>query len=372
VWADPDLDQAADLMRRVVEHPDEARERGEAGRRRIAERHSLASTAEFAGERLRAVADRGTTRGQGETPAQLAERFLVRGPSVPWDVPSARLGPVGIQARRALRRLLRPYLLRQREWESAVVDALRQAERIAEEQRRRIESLTHRLLELDELRGRFDRQEEQLYARPYAAEVAQTTAGAEYRSFEDVFRGPEERIRELLEPYVEILRGHEPVLDVGCGRGELLDLLRDAGIAAAGVDLDEGMVERAREKGHEVERADAVDYLERHDGPFGAIAAIHVIEHLPYESLLRFFELARSRLAPGGLLVAETVNPHSLQAFKTFYTDLTHRAPIFPEVAAALARIQGFENARIVYPRGSGDEERDRRAETEYALVASG
>jgi 2-polyprenyl-3-methyl-5-hydroxy-6-metoxy-1,4-benzoquinol methylase len=194
---------------------------------------------------------------------------------------------------------------------------------------------------------------------------------AEYRSFEDVFRGSEERIRELLVPYVDLLRGHEPVLDAGCGRGELLDLLSEAEIEATGVDIDEGMVERAREKGHTVELADVVDYLGRlPDGKFGAIVAIHVIEHLPYEGLLRFLHLAREKLAPDGLLVVETVNPHSLQAFKTFWTDLTHRAPIFPEVASALATIQGFESVRVIFPRGTGDDDLDLREETEYALVA--
>jgi SAM-dependent methyltransferase/glycosyltransferase involved in cell wall biosynthesis len=362
VWAEPQLDKAAELMRHVVENREEARERGEAGRRTIAEQHSVASMGGFAADRLAEVGGRTTTRGSGETPAQLAERFLIQGPSVPWDVRSARFGRAGIVARAALRRVLRPYLLRQREWESAIVDALLQNERIQQEQWRLLHT------ELETLRERFDEQERQLYARPYAAEATATT-GAEYRSFEDVFRGPEERIRELLVPYVDLLRGHEPVLDVGCGRGELLDLLRDAGIRAIGVDLDTGMVERAREKGHEVERGDAVEYLDQNEGTFGAIAAIHVIEHLPYESLLRFLELARRRLAPGGVFVAETVNPHSLQAFKTFYTDLTHRAPIFPEVAAALARIQGFESVEIRFPRGSGDD--DLRRQTEYALVAT-
>lgn len=378
VWAEPSLDQAAELMRRVVDDPAAARGRGERGRATIAERHSLDETAAFVGGRLRDVAGRGTERGSGDTPAQLAERFLIQGPSVPWDVPSARLGAFGVWARSFLLRVLRPYLLRQREWESNVVDALLQTERIAEEERQRAERLEGRLaelelelVELERLRDRFDQQEAELYARPYAAEDAATASAAEYRSFEDVFRGPEERIRELLVPYVELLRGHEPVLDVGCGRGELLDLLRDAGIDATGIDADAGMVERAREKGHRVELADAVEYLESHEGRFGAITAIHVIEHLPYESLLRFLELARLRLAEGGVLVAETVNPHSLQAFKTFYTDLTHRAPIFPEVAEALARIQGFSDVRAIYPRGSGDDDADRRRETEYALVAS-
>jgi 2-polyprenyl-3-methyl-5-hydroxy-6-metoxy-1,4-benzoquinol methylase/glycosyltransferase involved in cell wall biosynthesis len=376
VWADPDLDQAAALLRRVVDRPDEARARGEAGRRTIAEQHSLDRMGEFAAERLTEVAGLETTRGTGDTPAQLADRFLIQGPSVPWDVPSARLGPAGVWARTFLRRFLRPYLLRQREWESAVVDALRQSETIADQQARHLAAVTAELEEtkerFSELSNRYVQLESELYARPYAAGAGAVAASEnDYRSFEDVFRGPEERIRELLRPYVELLRGHQPVLDVGCGRGELLDLLRDHGIDARGVDVDAGMVERAREKGHDVELADAVGYLEQHHERFGAVAAIHVIEHLPYEALLRFLSLAHERLAPGGILVAETVNPHSLQAFKTFYTDLTHRAPIFPEVIVALAQIQGFADARAIFPRGTGDDDADRRAETEYALLAS-
>jgi 2-polyprenyl-3-methyl-5-hydroxy-6-metoxy-1,4-benzoquinol methylase len=367
VWADPNLGQAAEFMRHVVENPEEAAARAARGHQTIVDQHSVDRMAEFAGRRLAEVADLETDRTSAETPAQLAEQFLIRGPSVPWDVPSARLGPFGVYARGFLRRFLRPYLLRQREWESAVVDALRQSEVIAERQARRVNT------ELRELRERFDHLEGQLYSRPFAAELDEKLVGgrAEYRSFEDVFRGSEERIRELLVPYVDLLRGHEPVLDAGCGRGELLDLLREAEIEATGVDIDEGMVERAREKGHTVELADVVDYLGRlPDGKFGAIVAIHVIEHLPYEGLLRFLHLAREKLAPDGLLVVETVNPHSLQAFKTFWTDLTHRAPIFPEVASALATIQGFESVRVIFPRGTGDDDLDLREETEYALVA--
>jgi glycosyltransferase involved in cell wall biosynthesis/SAM-dependent methyltransferase len=369
VWAEPSLDHAAELMRRVVEQPDEARERGEAGRRVILEHHSLEQTAEFAGRRLREVAGREPQRVAAETPAQLAERFLVQGPSIPWDIPSSRLGRAGVPARRMLRRLLGPYLLRQREWESLVVDALRQSETIAEQRQRRIDALAR---ELRLTREQLDFLEGQLYARPYSADggIAAAGAGKQYRSFEDVFRGPEERIRAVLEPYVELLSGHEPVLDAGCGRGELLGLLRDAGIEARGVDSDQGMVERCREQGFEVEQADAVEYLRGlPDESLGAITAIHVIEHLPYEQLLELLDLAREKLKPGGLFVAETVNPHSLQAFKTFWTDPTHRAPIFPEVAAALASIGGFASVEVIFPRGTGAES-DLREQTEYALLA--
>ena len=118
-------------------------------------------------------------------------------------------------------------------------------------------------------------------------------------------------------------------------------------------------------------KGDGIEHLERQpETSLGAVTAIHVVEHLPPEQLERFFAAARRALEPGGLLVVETINPHSLAAFKTFWVDPTHRGPIFPEVARALALIHGFESAKIVHPRGSGDAERDRREVTEYALVA--
>jgi 2-polyprenyl-3-methyl-5-hydroxy-6-metoxy-1,4-benzoquinol methylase len=178
-------------------------------------------------------------------------------------------------------------------------------------------------------------------------------------------------VRGLLEPYVELLQDHAPVLDVGCGRGELLSLLREAGVEARGVDSDEGMVTRARRLGVDVEHDDGIAYLDRLEpASLGAVTAIHVVEHLPYEQLERLFAAARTALRPGGLLVAETINPHSLSAFKTFWVDPTHRGPLFPEVAFTLALIHGFASAEIVHPRGSGDAERDRREATEYGLVA--
>src|SRR5205823_1984337 len=222
----------------------------------------------------------------------------------------------------------------------------------------------------DQLNSRFDELTGKLYAKPYVAETTSAGGSSAYADFEEVFRGPEERVRTLLEPYVELLRDHEPVLDVGCGRGELLQLLDEAGVEARGIDIDSGMVERARANGLRVERAGAVSYLgSQPAGALGAVVAIQVIEHLSYEDLQRLFELGRRALAPGGLLVAETINPHSLPAFKTFWVDPTHRAPIFPEVASALALIHGFTSAEIVYPHGCGDAEADRVEQTEYALV---
>jgi 2-polyprenyl-3-methyl-5-hydroxy-6-metoxy-1,4-benzoquinol methylase len=132
------------------------------------------------------------------------------------------------------------------------------------------------------------------------------------------------------------------------------------------------MVARCREKGLEVERAEALEHLAGlKDGSLGAVFAAQVVEHLDYAQLMRFLELAHTKLAPGGVLVMETVNPHSVSAFKTFWVDLTHRSPIFPEVALAFCRLHGFAEARVLFPNGTGDLESDRVTQGEYAVVAT-
>jgi SAM-dependent methyltransferase len=193
-----------------------------------------------------------------------------------------------------------------------------------------------------------------------------------YRAFEDIFRGSRERVAGLVAPYVELLADHGPVLDVGCGRGELLEALKDAGITATGVDIDEGMAAEGRALGLAIEVGDAIEYLRSQpDGALGAIVSIQVIEHLPLEALRELFALSRTKLREGGLFVAETVNPHALHALKTFWVDLTHRHPIFPEVTLALAGAAGFSEAFFWHPGGVGDIAVDRFVQSSYALVAT-
>jgi SAM-dependent methyltransferase len=149
-------------------------------------------------------------------------------------------------------------------------------------------------------------------------------------------------------------------------------LLAEAGIDAEGVDLNPAMVERARAKGRDVKHGDGIEYLAgKPDASLGVIFAAQVIEHLPYERLLDFLRLAARKLKPEGLLIAETVNPHPLNAFKAFWLDPTHERPIFPELAVTLCRLNGFGSARVFFPTGDGDYERDRRVEPAYAVVAA-
>jgi glycosyltransferase involved in cell wall biosynthesis/2-polyprenyl-3-methyl-5-hydroxy-6-metoxy-1,4-benzoquinol methylase len=413
-WAEPNLDTAAELMRYVYEHPAEAQEKGRQGRRDILEHHSAERAGSFIASRLEAlrarrmaaVTDPAAT-ASGASGVQRAARFLREGPSVPIRAPS-RFGRPGVFARRLIFRLLRPYMARQREFELAVVDALvqieRQARQLADDTARTARTLETvaplargaaegmRVLfeeRLPRMEQRVEELDQRLYPVPYTSEPAllRTTAegGKEaigyrdsdpaaglYRGFEDIFRGPETFIRDRQRAYVELLRAYAPVLDLGCGRGELLELLREGGIEASGLDADGEMAAYAKAKGLAVEHRDAIAGLEsRAGGSLGAITALQVLEHLPYEDLLMVLSLAHSRLAPGGMLLFETVNPHSLEAMKTFWVDLTHQRPIFPEVAAALCRLQGFASAVVVFPNGTGELERDRREQGEYAVLAS-
>ncbi len=192
-----------------------------------------------------------------------------------------------------------------------------------------------------------------------------------YAAFEDIFRGPAARVAESQRPYVPLLREHQPVLDAGCGRGELLTLLAAEGVAARGVDGDEGMVERCRALGLEVALGDANEHLESlAEGSLGAVFSAQVIEHLPYPELRRMMALALRALRPEGLWIAETVNPHRVASLKTFWVDLTHQHPIFPEVALALCGIAGFSSAYVFAP-GFEDFERARFQAPSYAVVAS-
>jgi SAM-dependent methyltransferase len=138
------------------------------------------------------------------------------------------------------------------------------------------------------------------------------------------------------------------VLDLGCGRGEFLGLLREAGLEARGVDLDADMVAFAGGEGLDVEQTGAVEYLDGlEDGSLGGIFAAQVVEHLPPPVLVRLLELAAVKLRPGGLLVAETINPLSPLALRNYFADLTHAQPLVPETLELLARQSGFASVDV-------------------------
>jgi SAM-dependent methyltransferase len=190
----------------------------------------------------------------------------------------------------------------------------------------------------------------------------------------EFLRGTEDWVRYLQEPYVALVAEHQPVLDLGCGRGEFLDLLRAAGMEHSGVDSDPEMVARCRAKGHRaVAVGDAVAHLTENvlDHSLGTVFSAQVIEHLPYADLVRLLEVSMEKLRSGGIFVAETVNPYMRHSMDGFWIDPTHQHPLFPETMLALCDVAGFEPAYVFCARGSGDFERDRTVEPTYAVIAT-
>lgn len=172
-----------------------------------------------------------------------------------------------------------------------------------------------------------------------------------YLGFENEFRGPVEEIRRRLEAYLPLFEGQSDVLDIGCGRGEFLDLLRGQGISSRGIDINDAMVEETRSRGLAAEKADALTYLEAlPDGSLGGVFAAQVIEHLPSGYLTTLVEVAGRKVRPGGLLVFETINPTCWVAFfESYIRDLTHVRPLHPETMQYLLRVSGFSGVRVLY-----------------------
>ena len=279
----------------------------------------------------------------------LAERF--------WPVTAERPaggGPKGA-VKRFLRKLMRwyvePLAADQRVFNDSVlklVDALSERADASAAAREQAERLVR---ELEERLARLERRGPASGGVPAPVTVAAQPAAAsvpDYFAFESRMRGSVDSIRERQRLYVDVLRDAAPVLDAGCGRGELLGLLREAGVEARGIDADSDMVAYARGDGLEVEQADLVEYLQRAaDGSLGAIFMGQVVEHLPAPTLVQTFQLAAAKLRPGGLLVAETINPLSPLALRNYFADLTHAQPLVPETLELLARQSGFAETEI-------------------------
>jgi 2-polyprenyl-3-methyl-5-hydroxy-6-metoxy-1,4-benzoquinol methylase len=180
-----------------------------------------------------------------------------------------------------------------------------------------------------------------------------------YVGFEDRFRGGQPEIRRRVEDYVSILKGKSDVLDIGCGRGELLAALQQAGVKARGVDTNAAMVDICREQGLTADRGDALSYLEQQaDGSIGGLTAIQVVEHFEPAYLARFLETAFHKMRPEAPIVLETINPACWMAFfETYIRDLTHQRPLHPDTLKYLVQASGFSGVDVQFrqPVGEGD-----------------
>lgn len=172
-----------------------------------------------------------------------------------------------------------------------------------------------------------------------------------YVGFEDRFRGSPDEIRRRMHEYLPIFRNTTEVLDVGCGRGEFLELLRDEGVAARGIDLNAAMVEVCRGKGLAAETSDALAYVRQlPDSSLGGLFAAQVVEHLEPRYLMRLLDAAFDKLRPGAPIVLETINPACWFAFfESYIRDLTHVRPVHPDTLKYLLIATGFQRVEITY-----------------------
>lgn len=180
-----------------------------------------------------------------------------------------------------------------------------------------------------------------------------------YKAFEDRHRGSRDLIKERLRvylPFVEPLKELYPecrAVDLGCGRGEWLELLGEAGIEACGVDIDADMVAECRKLGLNAEEGDAISFLRSMpDESQAVVSAIHVVEHLLFPEVQTLATEAMRVLKPAGLLILETPNPENLVvAGYHFYVDPTHMRPVPPQLLSFLTEYCGFCRTKILRPR---------------------
>jgi 2-polyprenyl-3-methyl-5-hydroxy-6-metoxy-1,4-benzoquinol methylase/predicted nuclease with TOPRIM domain len=177
-----------------------------------------------------------------------------------------------------------------------------------------------------------------------------------YVSFEDQFRGTREDIKERFRVYLPLLNEAKlgsdamPILDIGCGRGEWLEVLREEGLRARGIDLNRVLVDECRSRGLEVVEGEAVRYLSTlPQSSFGAVTAFHLIEHLPFEAMITLLDETVRVLKPGGMAVFETPNPENvLVGSCNFYLDPTHRNPLPSSMVKFLAEARGLCRVEII------------------------
>jgi len=266
------------------------------------------------------------------------------------------LGALALALKRGLIRLLTPIWDQQTRFHHEVVDLL-------EETSTTIDGGTGSLAaRLDALDQRLVVIENTLARDPRRSGDAPGSAGFDYERFEETFRGAPERLRESQRTYLRFFSGPGcgPVLYLGCGNGIFLELLRSAGIEARGVDRSAGAVARCRAAGLDVDRGDLLAGLEAcADRSLGAVVSIQVLEHLSLPVILRLLRVAKRKIRPGGLLLAETVNLASLLVFARAWTiDPTHRQPLHPLTLRFLVEEAGFSRSELIYSGAPGPTER--------------
>lgn len=173
----------------------------------------------------------------------------------------------------------------------------------------------------------------------------------DYFDFENRFRGPRENVKSVQEQYIKYYEGRKNVLDLGCGRGEFLELLKEHQIPSVGVDLYDKAVAFCQSIELPAERRDAIEFLRsQEDGSVGGIFASQLIEHLPFNLIMELCQLAYQKLEKDAYMILETPNPMSLAVFThAFYIDPSHNKPVHPLTLQYILQKAGFTNVEIFF-----------------------
>jgi O-antigen chain-terminating methyltransferase len=187
-------------------------------------------------------------------------------------------------------------------------------------------------------------------AVPVTPAVPAPAIDMDYARFAERFRGSEEYVRNSVRVYLPYFQKRERVLDIGCGRGEFLELMRETGVDALGIDLGEDSIARCRQKGLSAERADLFDFLANSAaGEFDAMFCSQVVEHLRPDQAPELIRLASAKLRRHGLLAIETPNPECLAIFAShFYLDPTHQRPVPHPLLAFYLEEHGFGQIQVL------------------------
>jgi SAM-dependent methyltransferase len=208
---------------------------------------------------------------------------------------------------------------------------------------------------------------------PVAAAAPEHSLGHRYVGFEDQFRGSEETTRDKQASYLPVFEGASDVLDIGCGRGEFMALLKEHGISTRGVDLNSSMVDVCRDNGLDAVQGDALAYLRRlPEGSLGGLFAAQVVEHLEPAYLAQFIDEAFARLRPGAPIVLETINPACwLAFFDSYLRDITHVQPVHPDTLSFLLTAAGFQQVEVRYQAPYPERHKLRRVDGLPELAAA-
>jgi SAM-dependent methyltransferase len=245
-----------------------------------------------------------------------------------------------------VRRYVDPMIWMQKEFNISIVKILKETERT-------ISEISQKMIELDNttiirMKSEFN--------------------GLNFFIFEDRFRGSREEIKKQQSNFVNYFEGCKNVLEIGCGRGEFLELLRENGIMGHGVDVDGDMVDFCASKGLNSEKIDALSYLEKiDDNSLDGIFLDQVVEHLDPEYIIKMLRLCHKKLNYGYYILIETVNPLSLVSLANFYLDLSHKKPIHPETLKFLMVSVNFNEIETKFFSPVADEARLRKINADVA-----